>query len=55
MHRPTFKSEYVSRLKDESLLLVLIDDVVKYSQCSDDISSVVKMNLRYLEHIYYKP
>ena len=34
--------EYVSRLKDESLLLVLIDDVVKYSQCSDDISSVVK-------------
>ena len=47
--------EYVSRLKDESLLLVLIDDVVKYSQCSDDISSVVKMNLRYLEHIYYKP
>ena len=47
--------EYVSRLKDESLLLALIDNVMKFSQGSDDISSVVKMNLRYLEHVYYKP
>jgi len=47
--------EYVSRLKDESLLLALIDNVAEYSLSCDDISSVVKMKLRYLEHVYYKP
>jgi len=47
--------DYFLRLQDENLLLYLINEVSKYYESSDDKSNMVKMGLKHLEHIYYKP
>ena len=48
--------EYLFRMQDESLFIVLCAAVVRYYENRDDATEIhCKLSLRLLEHLYYKP
>ena len=46
--------EYLFRLKDECMLLKLVDKMMKFFETIDDQEKVARISLIKLEHIYYK-
>lgn len=46
--------EYLYRLKDECLLLKLVDKISMYFQVLGDEEKIARISLIKLEHIYYK-
>mmetsp|Transcript_6417 Transcript_6417/g.40087 ORF Transcript_6417/g.40087 Transcript_6417/m.40087 type:complete len:910 (-) Transcript_6417:867-3596(-) len=46
--------EFVARLKDEPLLLALVDKVSQYMNRIGDMDGVARMALKNIEHVYYK-
>ena len=47
--------EYVYRMQDESLFIVLASEMVTYYEKLDEKAVTSKLALRLLEHLYYKP
>lgn len=46
--------EFIARLKDEPLLLALVDKVSQYMKRIGDMDGVARMALKNIEHVYYK-
>ena len=47
--------EYVLRMQDEALFIVLASEMVTYYEKRIDMETTSKLALRLLEHLYYKP
>jgi translation initiation factor 3 subunit C len=47
--------EYVFRMQDEALFVVLANEVISYYVERNNTEVVCKLSLRLLEHLYYKP
>ena len=47
--------EYVLRMQDESLFIVLASEMVTYYEKRGDMGTTAKLALRLLEHLYFKP
>ena len=47
--------EYVLRMQDEALFIVLATEMVSYYEKRGDMETTAKLALRLLEHLYYKP
>ena len=47
--------EYVFRMQDEALFIILANEVISYYVERNNTEVVCKLSLRLLEHLYYKP